>query len=234
MLRLQSYLARCGVASRRGAEELILAGRVAVNGQIVTRLGSQVCPETDRIVCDGHDLRFEKKVIFLLYKPAGILTTLKDPQGRRTVAEYTREIPQRLFPVGRLDYDVTGLVILTNDGDYAEKLLHPRYGVLRTYVALVQGVPSPANLKKLLSGVNLGGEVACADTCSLLSESKFLPRALAGQGVVQLQVSEGKKHFVKKLLKEIGFPVRNLCRTAFGPYRLDGMTPGQLVEVRFR
>ena len=153
--RLQKILARAGVASRRAAEALIQAGRVSVDGRVVTELGSRADAAANRILVDGRPIAAEKKVYLLLNKPAGYITTLSDPQGRRRVTDLIKEIPERLFPVGRLDYDTEGALIMTNDGALAQRILHPSHEVSRSYEALVRGLPDAAALSKLAAGIEL-------------------------------------------------------------------------------
>src|SRR5437773_1767599 len=154
--RLQKILAHAGVASRRKAEQLIETGHVSVNGKIVRELGSKADLDEDLIQVDGRTIREEQdKVYYVLYKPAGCVTTLSDPEGRPTIRNYLEHIPERVYPVGRLDYDAEGALIVSNDGDLAHLLMHPRYGVRRTYLAKVHGVPTKEQIERLLKGVRL-------------------------------------------------------------------------------
>src|SRR3989442_3747624 len=156
MERLQKILAHAGVASRRKAEQLIETGHVSVNGKIVRELGSKADLDQDLIEVDGRTIReTQDKVYYVLYKPAGCVTTLSDPENRPTIKAYLEEIPERVYPVGRLDYDVEGALIVTNDGDLAFSMMHPRFGVRRTYLAKVHGVPAPRQLERLRAGVRL-------------------------------------------------------------------------------
>ena len=154
--RLQKILAHAGVASRRKAEELIAEGRVEVNGKVIRELGTKADLEEDQIKVDGRAIaETEDKVYYVLYKPAGCVTTLSDPEGRRTIKEYLVGIPERVYPVGRLDYDVEGALLVTNDGELAHELMHPKFGVRRTYLAKVPGTPLDEQIEKLLTGVRL-------------------------------------------------------------------------------
>src|SRR5690606_31986313 len=155
MERLQKVLAHAGVGSRRKCEELILAGRVRVNGAVVTKLGTKVNPESDAIEIDGRPILHEKKAYYMFHKPKGVITSLHDPAGRQTVKDYLKGVRERVYPVGRLDYDSEGLLILTNDGELANRLMHPKYGVPKTYLATVRGVPDGGKLERLARGIRL-------------------------------------------------------------------------------
>ncbi len=233
--RLQVYLAECGVGSRRKSEQLIEAGAVSVNNKVVTTQGTKVTPGRDKVSVNGKVISPEEKRVFVFYKPSGVVTTMSDPQGRPCVAHYTRKLPVRVFPVGRLDYDVTGVLLLTNDGDLAERLLHPRFSVLKVYWAIVSGVIEKRATELLCRGVKWEEEVIRAKYAKRLSPSpktkKLLGVIAPGESVVELGVSEGKKHLVKHLLEGVGHPVKKLCRVQFGPYDLEALKPGQIVEV---
>lgn len=237
-IRLQKYLAQAGVASRREAEKLILAGKVSVNGQVIRELGSKVLSGLDQVTVKGETVSVEEAKLYLFHKPPGYITTLSDPQGRANISTFLKKLPVRAFPVGRLDRDVTGLLILTNDGDYAERLQHPRFGVPRTYLALVKGEVGPEALRKAVRGVKLEDGMGKAQSMRVLELTP--PRqALVGNlspntTLVEVVVVEGRKHFVKNLLKVIGHPVIKLCRTAFGPYRLGDLAVGKIVERPFK
>ena len=237
-IRLQRYLAQAGIASRRRAEEIIAAGRVTVNGTIVTKLGTVVDPKSDRITVDGKVLRREERRLFLLNKPRGVVTTLSDPQGRPTIADYTKHIELRLYPVGRLDFDVSGLLILTNDGDLAYQLMHPKFGSRRKYWARVEGSPSDEDLQTLLRGVMIDGTKAVALAAAVIvptpRSDQVLGRDRSGREstLVELEVGEGRKHLVKELFKSIGFPVIHLARIGHGEYNLGDIKPGELRELR--
>lgn len=235
-VRLQKVLAQAGIASRRAAEKLITDGHVRVNGRIVRELGTKVVPGKDEISCDGVPLEAEERQIYLFYKPKGVVTTLRDPQGRPTVQDYLKDVPVRVYPVGRLDFDVAGLLVLTNDGDFANELMHPRYGVERTYWAVVQGRPDEEDLASLRRGVRIGGAPAKAKHAALLEESmqtrKIFGALRQGQQIIELTVIEGRNHFVKRVLAAIDHPVKKLCRVSFGPYRLGALRPGEVTRVK--
>lgn len=220
MERLQKVMASRGVASRRACEEMIVAGRVAVNGKIVTEMGTKVGPG-DIIAVDGEELPSEKDplVYLMLNKPRGCVTTVKDPQGRTTVIDVLDNQEYRVFPVGRLDFDTEGLLLLTNDGDLSFALTHPSHGVDKTYQAVVYGTPSKAELDRLRFGIELeDGKTAPA-------KIQVLKRG--PQSEIRLTIHEGKKRQVRRMLQEIGHPVISLKRTHFGPLSLQGLNPGQ-------
>ena len=216
-MRLNAFLARAGVASRRGADELIKAGRVAVNGepgQLNTFVSSR-----DRVEVDGQTVAAQALAYVLLHKPAGVVTTARDPQGRRTVVQLVPRAP-RVVPVGRLDADTTGALLLTNDGPLAHRLAHPRYGVEKVYEAEVQGDPDEAALRRLREGVELeDGRTAPAKARRL------------GPGRVELTLHEGRKHQVKRMLEAVGHPVRRLHRSAYAGLTLEGLEPGAWREL---
>jgi 23S rRNA pseudouridine2605 synthase len=216
-MRLNAWLARAGVASRRGADELIKAGRVTVNGE-PGALNTFVA-DRDRVALDGRPLRLHELAYVLLHKPAGVVTTLRDPGRRPTVAELVAH-PARIVPVGRLDADTTGALLLTNDGELAHRLAHPRYQVDKVYVAEVEGDPSPETLAALERGVELDdGRTAPARARRL------------GRGRVELVVHEGRKHQVKRMLAAVGHPVSRLHRSGYGPLTLAGLAAGRWREL---
>jgi 23S rRNA pseudouridine2605 synthase len=216
-VRLNAWLARAGVASRRGADELIKAGRVTVNGE-PGRLNTFV-ESRDTVELDGRPLRRQQLAYVLLHKPQGVVTTARDPQGRPTVVGLVGH-PLRIVPVGRLDVDTTGALLLTNDGELAHRLAHPRYEVDKVYVAEVEGDPSPETLAALESGIELDdGRTATARARRL------------GPGRVELVLHEGRKHQVKRMLAAVGHSVRRLHRIRYGPLTLEGLAPGDWREL---
>jgi 23S rRNA pseudouridine2605 synthase len=237
-IRLQRYLAQAGIASRRRAEEVIAAGRVAINGQTVTKPGTIIDPLKDRVSVDGKLLRRQVRRLFLLHKPRGVVSTMNDPQGRPTIADYTKSIDVRLYPVGRLDFDVSGLVVLTNDGDLAHKLMHPKFESRRIYWARVSGRPASEDLVKLTNGVEIEGKRAVALAVRPLRASaqadSVLGRDRSGvtSALIELEVGEGRKHLVKELFKTIGFPVLQLARIKHGEYNLGDLKPGEIREIQ--
>jgi len=216
-VRLNAWLARAGVASRRGADELIRAGRVTVNGdpgRLNTFVGAR-----DRVELDGRLLGLEKLAYVLLNKPAGVVTTARDPGGRPTVVGLVGH-GSRIVPVGRLDADTTGALLLTNDGELSHRLAHPRYEVDKVYVAEVEGDPSRKSLAALEHGIDLDdGRTAPARVRRL------------GKGRVELVLHEGRKHQVKRMLAAVGHPVRRLHRSRYGPLDLEGLEPGDWREL---
>jgi 23S rRNA pseudouridine2605 synthase len=210
-MRLNAFLARAGVASRRRADELIKAGRVTVNGEpgeLNTVVGKH-----DRVEVDGKEVATQRLVYVLLHKPAGFVTTVRDPQGRPTVVELVPREP-RVVPVGRLDADTTGALLLTNDGKLAHRLAHPRYGVEKTYEAEVEGDPDEDALRQLRDGLDLeDGRTAPARARRL------------GPGRVELVLHEGRKHQVKRMLAAVGHPVTRLHRSAYAGLTLEGLGP---------
>lgn len=219
-MRLNAYLARAGVASRRGADELIKAGRVTVNGE-PGRLNT-VVGARDRVAVDGEEVARQRLAYVLLHKPDGVVTTARDPQGRLTVVDLVPHEP-RVVPVGRLDADTTGALLLTNDGPLAHRLAHPRYGVEKTYVAEVDGDPDEEALRRLRDGVELDDGVTAP------AEARRL-----GRGRVELVLHEGRKHQVKRMLEAVGHPVRRLHRPVYAGLALEGLEPGAWRELTAR
>ena len=216
-MRLNAYLARAGVASRRSADELIKAGRVTVNGErgqlntFVTR--------RDRVEVDGKPVTAQELTYVLLHKPAGTVTTARDPQGRPTVVELV-DVPERVVPVGRLDADTTGALLLTNDGPLAHRLAHPRYGVEKVYEVEVEGEPDESALRRLAEGVEL------EDGRSAPAQARRL-----GPATIELTLHEGRKHQVKRMCEAVGHPVRNLHRSRYAGLTVRGLAPGEWREL---
>jgi 23S rRNA pseudouridine2605 synthase len=216
-VRLNAYLARAGIASRRGAEELIRAGRVRVNGE-VAELATFV-EGADRVEVDGEEVGPEPLTYVLLHKPAGVVTTASDPHGRPTVVGLVGH-ERRVVPVGRLDADTTGVLLLTNDGPLAHRLMHPRYEVDKVYVVDVEGAPSDETLARLAAGIELDeGTTAPAEV------KRLAPARL------QLTIHEGRKHQVKRMLAAVGHPVARLHRSSYAGLTVDGLAPGEWREL---
>ena len=227
LVRLHKLLARSGIASRRKCEELMLAGEVVVDDEVVTRLGTKVDPTTAVIRVAGRRLPpMSPNVYLALNKPVGVTSTMSDPHAERTLTDLVADRPERLFHVGRLDTDTAGLLLLTNDGEFAQRMAHPSYEVDKTYVAAVQGVVHPNVLRTLLAGVTLeDGPVTVSSA-----------RLVGGKGtdrgsILELVIHEGRNRIVRRLLDHVGHPVRRLTRTQFGPVRLAGLAVGELREL---
>ncbi len=228
-VRLQKLLAQSGVASRRRCEELMLAGEVEVDGEVVTRLGTKVDPSSAVIRVSGKRLPpVSPNVYLVLNKPRGVVSTMSDPQGRRTLSDLLADRPERLFHVGRLDTDTEGLILLTNDGDFAQRVAHPSYELSKTYVAEVEGVVEKATVRRLLAGVTLEDGPVEVHSCKVVSSSRS---AKGDRSIVELVIHEGRNRIVRRLLDEVGHPVRQLSRTAIGPVVLRGLRPGALREL---
>jgi len=226
--RLQKILSKAGITSRRKAEGLILQGRVSVNGKIVRELGTKAVLGRDEIRVDGETLKPESEgVVLVLFKPRRCVTTLHDPQGRPTVADFINKFPIRLYPVGRLDYDAEGLLLLTNDGELAHRLQHPRYKVPKTYLVKVRGHPPAEALAILQQGVNLDdGITAPAELIVIEDDQKAT--------WLSLTLREGRKHQVKRMCAAVGHPVLRLRRTKVGPIELDDLRPGEIRRLKSR
>lgn len=217
--RLQKLLARAGVASRRGAEELVLAGRVTVNGAVIDQLGSRADPRVDDVRLDGERLRDERPTFFALHKPTGVVTTLEDPQGRKTIRPLLPSDAGRVFPVGRLDYNSAGLLLVTNDGDLAAALLHPRNQVPRTYLVKVSGRPTRSTLARLRRGVKLDdGKTGPAEV--------EIEQELPTKTWLRVTIREGKRREVRRMCESVGHKVDKLVRVSFGPIELGRLRVG--------
>ncbi|HET9501142.1 MAG TPA: pseudouridine synthase [Marmoricola sp.] len=224
-VRLQKLLAQSGVASRRHCEELMLAGEVTVDGEVVTRLGTKVDPAEVVIRVAGRRLPPPSAHVYLvLNKPRGVVSTMSDPQGRRTLTDFVTDRPERLFHVGRLDTETDGLILLTNDGDFAQRLAHPSYEVEKTYVAEVEGLLRPSVVKRLLAGERVEDRPVDVRRARIV-------QATADRSIVELSIHEGRNRIVRRLLEQVGHPVRLLTRTAIGPVRVGTLRTGQLREL---
>jgi 23S rRNA pseudouridine2605 synthase len=221
-VRLQKFIADCGVASRRRAEQMIAAGRVAVNGRPVVEQGVKIVPGRDRVTVDGRPLKAqpEQKTTILLHKPAGYICTLDDPQGRRLVAELYADLRLRLFPVGRLDFNTSGLLLCTNDGELANLLMHPRYKIEKEYLITVGGRLHQGHVERLLNGVQLEDGPARALKARITGNSRARSR-------LQLVIAEGRNRQVRRMLEAIGFRVTELVRTRYAFLNLRGVESGK-------
>ena len=218
--RLQKILARAGVASRRAAEQIVLAGRVRVNGRVVSELGSRADPSHDRIELDGERLFGQKAVYLLLHKPRGVVATLSDPEGRPTVGEMLSSLGVRAFPVGRLDFATSGVLLATNDGDFSNALLHPRGGVPKRYVCKVSGEMQEKDLERWRKGVDL------EDGRTLPAEVELL-RHEGDKTWIELTIREGRNQQIRRMGEATGFPVMRLARTSFAGVTSEGLAPGR-------
>ncbi|MCI5191517.1 MAG: rRNA pseudouridine synthase [Candidatus Electrothrix sp. AU1_5] len=219
MERIQKVIAHAGICSRRKAEEYIAQGRVKVDGTTVTQPGLKVDPQQAVITVDGKPLQEEKKVYVLLHKPRGYVTTLSDPQGRPIVTDLLPDIKERLFPVGRLDLDSEGALLLTNDGALTNQVLHPRYEVKKTYQATVRGFPKKADLQRLEQGIVLDNIKTWPAQLRILKKKKDAT-------VVEIILHEGKKRQVRKMFQAVGYPVIRLKRTAYGRLHIGNLSEG--------
>jgi len=220
LLRLQKVLSEAGVASRRRGETLILAGRVSINGKVIRELGVKADPDRDQIMVDGKSIpRPSPKVYYLLHKPRGIITSLRDPEGRPTIKDLIPNIKVRVYPVGRLDYDAEGLMLLTNDGELALKLTHPRYEISRSYLVKVRGLLTPKEMDLLERGVML------VDGMSPPMEVKRV-KMLKENSWLKVTVREGRNRVIKRTFEAINRPVLRLKRIRFASLTLEGLGPG--------
>lgn len=221
MERLQKVLAHAGIASRRKSEAYITEGRVKVNGQVVTELGTQVGSK-DRIEVDGVPIYQEEAVYYLFYKPRGVISAVTDDKNRQVVVDYLTDVPERIYPVGRLDYDTSGLLLLTNDGDFSQKLTHPKHEVDKVYVAKVKGIADNKTLLPVTRGMRIEGKRLAPARFDILSVD-----TKAQSSIVQLTIHEGRNHQVKNMLKAVGLPVQKLKREKYGELTLAGLRPGE-------
>ncbi len=218
-IRIQKAIANAGLMSRRKAEEAVELGRVRLDGE-PTRLGDRVDVESQILTLDGVPLPVNPEIeTYLLYKPVGVISTAADPQGRKTVVDLIAS-EKRLYPVGRLDADSEGLILISNDGDLTNRITHPRYGITKKYLALVDGVPSTSQLRRLVSGVELEDGAAHAQSARLLDSSD-------GRALVEMVMVEGRNREVRRMLAAIGYETVRLVRTAIGPIIDQGLQPGE-------
>jgi pseudouridine synthase len=237
--RLQKVLSQAGIASRRAAEKLIADGRVSVNGQTVTAMGTKADLGTDDIRVDGRRLKAAERTRYiLLNKPSGYVSTRSDPQRRRTVIDLLRGVREYVYPVGRLDYDTEGLLLLTNDGDLAAKLTHPRHGVDRTYETKVAGMPDEEALARLRKGIPLDGRRTLPADVELLTGRQRngvggrLKRTVERDAWIRITIREGRNRQVRRMCEAVGHPVRELRRTRIGPIQDRRLKPGDWRELR--
>lgn len=224
--RLQKVLAAAGVASRRVSEQYIVEGRVSVNGEVVTELGSRVDPLTDKVAVDGVAVQLDPdKRYVMLNKPTGVVSSLNDEKGRPDLREFTADYAERLFNVGRLDADTSGLLLLTNDGDIAHVLAHPSFGVAKTYIATVRGVVAPTTLRALERGIELDDGRIAADRARIVGESS------QNRTIVEITLHSGRNRIVRRMLDAVGHPVDELVRRQFGPLHLGTLGIGRVRDL---
>lgn len=224
--RLQKVLAAAGVASRRVVEQYIVAGRIRVNGEVVTELGRRVDPAGDRVEVDGVPIQLDAdKRYLMLNKPKGVVSTMSDENGRPDLAPYAAQAGERVYNVGRLDAETTGLLVLTNDGELAHVLAHPSYGVEKTYLATVRGVVRPEALRRLRQGVELDDGPIAADRVRIVGEPS------GGRTIVEVTLHSGRNRIVRRMLAEVGHPVLELVRRQFGPLHLGSLGTGRMRDL---
>lgn len=217
-------MADCGVASRRKCEEIILQGRVKVNGKVVTELGFKVDPQKDEVFVDGRKIvPVQRKVYIMLNKPFGVISSARDDKGRTTVVDLVKDkVDVRVFPVGRLDFDTTGLIILTNDGEFAYKVMHPKHEIEKTYIALLEGVPTKDKIDQFEKGLLIDGRLTSPANFKILKIFK-------GKSLVEIKIHEGRNRQVRKMCDAIGHKVLKLKRVAIGKLKLGKLKEGEFV-----
>jgi 23S rRNA pseudouridine2605 synthase/16S rRNA pseudouridine516 synthase len=219
--RLNKFMARCGVAARRKCDAMIASGRVKVNGEVVLDPGRRIEPGKDVVEVDGKEIVPQKPVYIALYKPVGYLSTMSDPFGRPTIRELIKDVKERVFPVGRLDSDSEGLLLLTNDGDLANVLSHPRYGKVKVYEVKVRGRPSRERLDILERGIPMDGEITAPSKIEEIGEDT------QGNAILRVFIREGRKRQIRRMMGFIGHEVLRLKRVSIGPISLNGLEPGE-------
>ncbi len=225
MERLQKVIAQAGIASRRKSEELIKEGRVKVNGKVVTELGTKVS-SSDRVEVNEIQIEREAPVYFLLYKPRGVISSVSDDKGRKTVTDFFSDLKVRIYPVGRLDYDTSGLLVLTNDGEFANLLMHPRGEIEKVYVVKTKGIPAKENLRKLEKGIKLEDGKTAPAKVKLISLDKKKNTA-----IVEIAIHEGRNRQVRRMFEAIGNEVMKLKRERYGTLTLAGLKAGEAREL---
>ncbi|MBB6455284.1 23S rRNA pseudouridine2605 synthase [Salirhabdus euzebyi] len=219
--RLQKAIAKSGYTSRRKAEELIVEGKVTVNGKVVKELGTKVKPD-DKIEVNGVPLENEEPIYILLYKPRGVISSVQDERNRKVVTDLLPEVKERIFPIGRLDYDTSGLLLLTNDGEFAQMLMHPKHQIDKVYVVKVKGIPTPEELKLLRKGIKENGEVLKSVRQRILSTDRKKNKA-----IIEITLHEGKNRQIRRMMESLGYPVEKLKRERYGFLHLHGLNAGE-------
>jgi len=227
LVRLNKFISSAGVASRRKADELTENGKVKVNGKTVYELGSRINPRTDKVTVKGKPIWAKSKKIYLMFnKPERVLTTMNDPEGRPTVGDFIKKKKYRLFPVGRLDWESEGLLLLTNDGDFSNEVMHPKSKITKTYLVKLNGQPTESNLQKLLKGVSIvGGKVKAVSIGRVKrSSSKY--------DWIRIGITEGKNRQIRRMFEKIGFDVKKLRRVSIGKLNMGGLKKGEFIELK--
>ncbi|WP_026624620.1 pseudouridine synthase [Eggerthia catenaformis] len=228
MERLQKVIAQSGYTSRRKAEELIVQGRVTVNGEVCKVLGTKVSSK-DMITIDGYTLNKEEKVYYIFYKPAGVVTTMHDEFDRRCIADYFKDVPQRVFPVGRLDYDTTGVLLVTNDGEFANLMMHPSSHLPKIYEVSIDGILNHQEKRMLEQGIYLEGVKTLPCEIKIVGVDEK-----HGTTMLMIRLTEGKNRQIKKMFESIGFNIKRLHRLSIGDIKLGGMTPGSYRRMKIK
>lgn len=219
--RLQKVIAQSGLTSRRKAEELILSGKVKVNGKVVTTLGYKVSPK-DEVAVNDIPIEKEEPVYYILNKPRGYLSTVSDDRNRKTVLDLMEDVTERIYPVGRLDYHSTGLLILTNDGDFAHKLMHPKFAIKKTYIVKIKGLPNKETLQQILQGVEDQGDILKVSHYKIKKADRKKKTML-----LEVVLHEGKNRHIRRMFARLGYPVLKLRREKYGFLTLDKLQPGE-------
>jgi 23S rRNA pseudouridine2605 synthase len=233
LVRLNKLLSERGISSRRGADKMIEEGQVVVNGKKVYELGVKVNPNKDKIVVDGKPLKTKGENLYIMFnKPKNVITSMNDPLERATVADFMESVPTRVFPIGRLDWESEGLILLTNDGEFAQKVMHPKTEVTKTYHVKLDGQPQPYQIKKLLTGVSIpGGRVRAKHVEKLKMTKAKGSKTSDKNDWYKIIITEGKNHQVREMFKKVGFDVIKLHRVAIGKLRLGQLDRGQFVYL---
>jgi len=225
MERLQKVMAHAGIASRRKSEELIVDGKVKVNGEVVTELGTRVSA-SDRVEVEGVQITKEKPVYFLFYKPKGVISSAHDDKGRKTVLDFFPQVEERLYPVGRLDFDTSGIIIMTNDGEFSYLMTHPKFGIKKKYIAKVKGMPERDAIKKLERGIELEDGMTAPANVKMRAFDKKTNTTL-----VEITIHEGRNRQVRRMFDAIGCPVESLKREEFAKLTTRGLNAGDAREL---
>lgn len=223
--RLQKVIAQSGITSRRKAEQYIVDGRVKVNQKLVTELGTKV-KEKDEVAVDDVPINREQRVYYILYKPRGVISAVTDDKNRKTVVDLMEDVTERVFPIGRLDYNSSGILLLTNDGDFANLLMHPRYEIKKEYVVKVKGIPSKQDLEQLKKGIKHNGDLLKAIDCQVKSTDRKKQTA-----IMDITLQEGKNRHIRRMMEHLGYSVSKLSREKYGFLTLNGLQPGKYREL---